>query len=135
LAGVATQDPDTVKALLTGFSRSWAGTTSSEFEGQVLKWLTTVRQPTLGELYKDLVCQHRGRVGGALVVMVLNSAEAANGERLWRVTSTLRHNSTTFSVGDIRGEGRARALTARLTGWLGDPNSAPVDDAGDRGNQ
>jgi phosphoglycolate phosphatase-like HAD superfamily hydrolase len=57
LGGIATQDPDTVKALLTAFSRSWAGTTPSEFEAQVREWLTTVRQPTLGELYQDLVYQ------------------------------------------------------------------------------
>jgi phosphoglycolate phosphatase-like HAD superfamily hydrolase len=57
LSGIATQDPTTVKALLAAFSRSWAGTTPSEFEAQVREWLTTVRQPTLDVLYKDLVYQ------------------------------------------------------------------------------
>jgi phosphoglycolate phosphatase-like HAD superfamily hydrolase len=57
LGGVATQDPDTVKALLAAFSRSWAGTTPAQFEAQVREWLTTVKQPTLDVLYKDLVYQ------------------------------------------------------------------------------
>jgi phosphoglycolate phosphatase-like HAD superfamily hydrolase len=57
LQGIATQDPETVTALLKAFSRSWAGTTPEEFEAQVRDWLTTVTQPTLGVLYKDLVYQ------------------------------------------------------------------------------
>jgi len=57
LQGIATQDPETVALLLQAFSRSWAGTTPEEFEAQVREWLTTVRQPTLGVLYKDLVYQ------------------------------------------------------------------------------
>jgi phosphoserine phosphatase len=54
-AGVESQDPETVRALLEAFSRSWAGTTPAQFEAQVREWLTTVRQPTLGMLYLDLV--------------------------------------------------------------------------------
>jgi len=53
--GVATQDPQTIEALLKAFARSWAGTTPGEFEAQVRDWLTTVKQPKLGVLYKDLV--------------------------------------------------------------------------------
>jgi phosphoserine phosphatase len=54
-AGISTQDPTVIKALLTAFARSWAGTTPEEFETQVNQWLVTVKQPTLGVLYKDLV--------------------------------------------------------------------------------
>jgi phosphoserine phosphatase len=54
-AGISTQDPPVIKALLTAFARSWAGTTPEEFETQVNQWLVTVKQPTLGVLYKDLV--------------------------------------------------------------------------------
>ena len=53
--GVATQDPPVVESLLQAFSRSWAGTTPAEFDAQVRQWLTTVEQPKLGALYKDLV--------------------------------------------------------------------------------
>ncbi len=55
LQGVATQDPETVRALLAAFSRSWAGTTPAEFEAQVRQWLTSVKQPKLGVLYQELV--------------------------------------------------------------------------------
>jgi phosphoglycolate phosphatase-like HAD superfamily hydrolase len=54
-AGISTQDPPVIEALLTAFARSWAGTTPEEFETQVNQWLVTVKQPTLGVLYKDLV--------------------------------------------------------------------------------
>jgi phosphoglycolate phosphatase-like HAD superfamily hydrolase len=55
LAGVATQDPPVIQALLEAFGRSWAGTTPEEFDAQVNEWLVTVEQPKLGVLYKDLV--------------------------------------------------------------------------------
>ncbi len=55
LQGVATQDPETIAALLKAFGRSWAGTTPAEFDAQVKDWLATVKQPKLGVLYKDLV--------------------------------------------------------------------------------
>ncbi|MEY2243142.1 HAD family hydrolase [Streptomyces sp. BF23-18] len=57
LQGVATQDPPVIESLLEAFARSWAGTTPAEFDAQVREWLDTVRQPTLGVLYKDLVYQ------------------------------------------------------------------------------
>jgi phosphoglycolate phosphatase-like HAD superfamily hydrolase len=53
--GVATQDPQVIEALLAAFARTWAGTTPAEFDAQVREWLSTVRQPKLGVLYKDLV--------------------------------------------------------------------------------
>jgi phosphoglycolate phosphatase-like HAD superfamily hydrolase len=55
IQGVATQDPETIEALLKAFGRSWAGTTPAEFDAQVRDWLGTVKQPKLGVLYKDLV--------------------------------------------------------------------------------
>jgi len=55
LAGVATQDPATVKALLEAFGRSWKGTTPEEFESQVRHWLDTAKQPKLGVRYAELV--------------------------------------------------------------------------------
>ena len=55
--GVATQDPPVIEALLAAFVRSWAGTTPAEFDAQVREWLMSVKQPTLGVLYKDLVYQ------------------------------------------------------------------------------
>ena len=55
LAGVATQDPPVIQALLEAFARSWAGTTPAEFDAQVRDWLATVKQPKLGVPYKDLV--------------------------------------------------------------------------------
>ena len=55
LQGIATQDPPVVASLLSAFARSWAGTTPAEFDAQVHEWLSTVRQPKLGVLYKDLV--------------------------------------------------------------------------------
>jgi phosphoserine phosphatase len=54
-AGIANQDPEVVATLLKAFARSWAGSTPEEFEAQVRVWLTTVKQPKLGELYGDLV--------------------------------------------------------------------------------
>jgi len=54
-AGVATQDPEAVGALMTAFARSWQGTTPAEFEAQVREWLQTVKQPNLGKLYIELV--------------------------------------------------------------------------------
>ena len=57
LRGVATQDPQVIESLLKAFGRSWAGTIPAEFDAQVREWLTTVRQPKLGVLYKDLVYQ------------------------------------------------------------------------------
>jgi phosphoglycolate phosphatase-like HAD superfamily hydrolase len=55
LGGVAVQDPEVVGALLTAFSRSWAGTTPEEFDAQVREWLQTVKQPKLGVPYIELV--------------------------------------------------------------------------------
>ncbi|MEU8793738.1 HAD family hydrolase [Streptomyces sp. NPDC048643] len=57
LRGVATQDPPVIESLLKAFSRSWAGTTPTEFDAQVRAWLATAEQPKLGALYKDLVYQ------------------------------------------------------------------------------
>jgi phosphoserine phosphatase len=57
LAGVATQDPETIETLLQAFGRSWAGTTPEEFEAQVRHWLATATQPKLGVLYAKLVYQ------------------------------------------------------------------------------
>ena len=54
-AGVATQEPEVVGALLKAFSRSWAGTTPAEFDAQVREWLHTVKQPKLGVPYIELV--------------------------------------------------------------------------------
>jgi phosphoserine phosphatase len=55
LAGVATQDPATIKTLLEAFSRSWRGTTPEEFDAQVRQWLNTATQPKLGVRYAELV--------------------------------------------------------------------------------
>jgi phosphoglycolate phosphatase-like HAD superfamily hydrolase len=55
LEGVATQDPEVVGTLLKAFSRTWAGTTPEEFDGQVREWLETVKQPKLGVPYVELV--------------------------------------------------------------------------------
>jgi phosphoserine phosphatase len=55
LAGVATQDPETIKTLLEAFGRSWKGTSPEEFEAQVRKWLGTAKQPKLGVRYAELV--------------------------------------------------------------------------------
>jgi phosphoserine phosphatase len=54
-AGVATQDPEVVGALLEAFARTWAGTTPDEFDAQVRDWLQTVKQPKLGVPYIELV--------------------------------------------------------------------------------
>jgi phosphoserine phosphatase len=53
--GVATQDPEVIKALLEAFGRSWKGTPPEEFEAQVRQWLNTATQPTLGVRYAELV--------------------------------------------------------------------------------
>jgi phosphoserine phosphatase len=55
LAGVATQDPPVIKALLEAFGRSWKGTTPEEFDAQVRQWLDTAKQPKLGVRYAELV--------------------------------------------------------------------------------
>jgi phosphoserine phosphatase len=55
LAGVATQDPETIKALLAAFGRSWKGTTPEEFDAQVRQWLNTAKQPKMGVPYVELV--------------------------------------------------------------------------------
>jgi phosphoserine phosphatase len=55
LAGVATQDPETINTLLAAFGRSWAGTSPEEFDAQVRGWLTTAMQPKLGVRYAELV--------------------------------------------------------------------------------
>jgi phosphoserine phosphatase len=55
LAGVATQDPQVIKALLEAFGRSWRGTTPEEFDAQVRQWLDTAKQPKLGVRYAELV--------------------------------------------------------------------------------
>jgi len=57
LAGIATQEPEVVASLLEAFGRTWAGTTPEEFDAQVREWLATVRQPTLGLPYVELVYQ------------------------------------------------------------------------------
>jgi phosphoserine phosphatase len=54
-AGVATQDPEVVGALLEAFARTWAGTTPDEFDAQVREWLQTVKQPKLGVPYIELI--------------------------------------------------------------------------------
>jgi phosphoglycolate phosphatase-like HAD superfamily hydrolase len=54
-AGLAVQDPEVTGTLLAAFGRSWKGTTPEEFDAQVRDWLVTVRQPTLGVPYIDLV--------------------------------------------------------------------------------
>jgi phosphoglycolate phosphatase-like HAD superfamily hydrolase len=54
-AGVATQDPAVVGALLEAFARTWKGTTPDEFDAQVREWLETVKQPKLGVPYIELV--------------------------------------------------------------------------------
>jgi phosphoserine phosphatase len=54
-AGVATQDPEVVGALLEAFARTWKGTTPDEFDAQVREWLQTVKQPKLGVPYIELV--------------------------------------------------------------------------------
>jgi phosphoserine phosphatase len=55
LAGVATQDPQVIKALLDAFGRSWRGTTPDEFESQVRHWMDTAKQPKLGVRYAELI--------------------------------------------------------------------------------
>jgi phosphoserine phosphatase len=55
LAGVATQDPATIKTLLEAFGRSWKGTSPEDFEAQVREWLNTAKQPKLGVRYAELV--------------------------------------------------------------------------------
>jgi phosphoserine phosphatase len=57
LEGIATQEPEVVASLLEAFGRTWAGTTPEEFDAQVREWLATVRQPTLGLPYVELVYQ------------------------------------------------------------------------------
>jgi phosphoserine phosphatase len=57
LHGIATQEPEVVKALLEAFSRSWAGTTPAEFDAQVRDWLATAKQPKFGVSYQALVYQ------------------------------------------------------------------------------
>jgi phosphoserine phosphatase len=57
LEGIATQEPEVVASLLEAFGRTWAGTTPEEFDDQVREWLATVRQPTLGVPYVELVYQ------------------------------------------------------------------------------
>jgi phosphoserine phosphatase len=55
LQGVATQDPQTIEALLQAFARSWAGTTPQEFDSQVRAWLASAKQEKFGVSYLDLV--------------------------------------------------------------------------------
>lgn len=55
--GVATQEPEVIRALLAAFSRSWQGTTPDEFDAQVRDWLTTVKQPKLDRPYVELTYQ------------------------------------------------------------------------------
>jgi phosphoserine phosphatase len=55
LAGIATQEPEVVASLLEAFARTWAGTTPEEFDAEVREWLRTVKQPTLGVPYVELV--------------------------------------------------------------------------------
>ncbi|ANP74676.1 HAD family hydrolase [Cryobacterium arcticum] len=54
-AGLETQDPATVQAVLDAFSRTWAGSTPEEFDAEVTRWLETVRHPTLNVRYLGLV--------------------------------------------------------------------------------
>ncbi|MCB0954133.1 MAG: haloacid dehalogenase-like hydrolase [Microthrixaceae bacterium] len=56
-AGLATQDPEVVGALLSAFGRTWLGTTPDEFDAEVRKWLATATQPTLGRPYLELIYQ------------------------------------------------------------------------------
>jgi phosphoserine phosphatase len=56
-AAVGVQDPEVIATLLAAFSRTWKGTTPAEFDGQVRVWLQTVKQPTLGVPYVELVYQ------------------------------------------------------------------------------
>ncbi|MFE9482872.1 HAD family hydrolase [Streptomyces spororaveus] len=53
--GLAAQDPKVVSTLLEAFTRSWAGTTPEEFDAQVREWTQTVKHPTLGVPYVELV--------------------------------------------------------------------------------
>jgi hypothetical protein len=55
LAGVASQDPTTIKTLLEAFGRSWKGDSPEEFEGEVRQWLNTAKQPKMGVRYAELV--------------------------------------------------------------------------------
>jgi phosphoserine phosphatase len=57
LEGIATQEPEVVASLLEAFGRTWAGATPEEFDAQVREWLTTVKQPSLGVPYVELVYQ------------------------------------------------------------------------------
>jgi len=54
-AGIATQEPEVVGALLAAFARTWRGTTPAEFEAQVRDWLQTVKQPKFDVPYIELV--------------------------------------------------------------------------------
>lgn len=54
-AGVGTQDPATIEALLNAFIRSWAGTTPDDFDAEVRAWLATVKQPKFDVPYIELV--------------------------------------------------------------------------------
>jgi phosphoserine phosphatase len=57
LEGIATQQPEVVGSLLEAFARTWAGTTPEAFDAEVREWLATVKQPTLGVPYVELVYQ------------------------------------------------------------------------------
>jgi phosphoserine phosphatase len=57
LEGIATQEPEVVGSLLEAFARTWAGTTPEAFDAEVREWLATVKQPTLGVPYVELVYQ------------------------------------------------------------------------------
>ena len=54
-AGLANQDPETVRTLLEAFGRSWKGTPPWEFDRQVRDWLETVKQPKFDVPYIELV--------------------------------------------------------------------------------
>ncbi len=55
LRAVAAQDPEVIQSILKAFARSWEGSTPEHFDSEVRSWLASVKQPTLGLLYKDLI--------------------------------------------------------------------------------
>ncbi len=54
-AGLETQDPGVVTALLQALARSWTGTTPEHFDDHVHAWLKQAKQPKFGCAYTNLV--------------------------------------------------------------------------------
>ena len=54
-AGIATQDPEVIGALLEAFVHTWAGTSPEQFDREVRDWVETAKQPRFGVPYVDLV--------------------------------------------------------------------------------